>query len=425
MTIGLPPRYVAIAFWCLAAALLVPGGALGSVASVGAILLTLPLVPLAFAPGAWTAVRGQPAMPAFVAVFAILAAAFAITARDGGDLLYAANFIALPLAPIVFLAARQLPGTRTLLGIGALALLGTAVAVGWGLYQVLGISAQRAYALFAGGNLMPRVALVCGFLPLAGLFATQSRWRFALLLGPLLAIVALVLSGSRGALLAAPFAIAVAAVFILTHPAIRHPWRLLAMLAGGGLLAILALVVAGAVTGNISLNAIWLRFEGIAATIGQVLGAGRTDDGSTNQRLDMLTAAWRAFFDAPWLGHGWGNFAHAASPYMDLSSPIYGGVEDPYFMFHNDVANLGVAAGLAGVACWMALLLAPVMGNALLPRDGLSRERAYCLMLMSVTYIVFGLTDMTFGYDLTTTLYAYLTAIVLGAFREVPRQPRG
>ena len=31
---------------------------------------------------------------------------------------------------------------------------------------------------------------------------------------------------------------------------------------------------------------------------------------------------------------------------------------------------------------------------------------------------VFGLTDMTLGYDLPTTLYAFMTALVLGAFRE-------
>ena len=40
------------------------------------------------------------------------------------------------------------------------------------------------------------------------------------------------------------------------------------------------------------------------------------------------------------------------------------------------------------------------------------------LLLLSLSFLIFGLTDMTFGYDLPTTLHAVLTAIVLGAFRE-------
>jgi hypothetical protein len=48
--------------------------------------------------------------------------------------------------------------------------------------------------------------------------------------------------------------------------------------------------------------------------------------------------------------------------------------------------------------------------------------RLYCALVLSVSFFIFGLTDMTFGYDLPTTLHAFLTAIVLGAFRE-PEPP--
>jgi hypothetical protein len=44
--------------------------------------------------------------------------------------------------------------------------------------------------------------------------------------------------------------------------------------------------------------------------------------------------------------------------------------------------------------------------------------RLYCALILSTSLFIFGLTDMTLGYDLPTTLYAFLTGIVLGAFRE-------
>jgi hypothetical protein len=53
-----------------------------------------------------------------------------------------------------------------------------------------------------------------------------------------------------------------------------------------------------------------------------------------------------------------------------------------------------------------------------MPRDRFANLRLYCALILSASLFIFGLTDMTLGYDLPTTLHAFLTAIVLGAFRE-------
>ena len=52
------------------------------------------------------------------------------------------------------------------------------------------------------------------------------------------------------------------------------------------------------------------------------------------------------------------------------------------------------------------------------PRDGLFRARLYLCAMLGVSYFVFGLTDLTLGYDLPTTLYAFMTAIALATLRE-------
>jgi len=87
-------------------------------------------------------------------------------------------------------------------------------------------------------------------------------------------------------------------------------------------------------------------------------------------------------------------------------------------MYHNDFFNSAVAAGIVGIVAWLATMLAPIVGVLAMPRDRFAGTRLYCALLLSLSFFIFGLTDMTFGYDLPTTLHAFLTAIVLGAFRE-------
>jgi hypothetical protein len=79
---------------------------------------------------------------------------------------------------------------------------------------------------------------------------------------------------------------------------------------------------------------------------------------------------------------------------------------------------MAVAAGVVGIACWLAIIAAPLVGVLVMPRDRLHVLRLYCALILSTSLFIFGLTDMTLGYDLPTTLYAFLTALVLGAFRE-------
>ena len=208
------------------------GSLSGVVAAAAALIFAIPALRR---PGAWDDLRWQPAMIMFVAAFAVLTAIFAITARQPADMGFSLNFIGVLLAPVVYLMAREKPAddARDLLifclaGAGAAALL----AVG-GLAM---LSEARATGYFGGPNLFPRLAIPLGFVAMGGALLLPGRSRMIFYLGPIFALVAGLLSGSRGAVLAlAPLALlAIAAL------AIRRQTRRDLVVFGG--LAIVAVV---------------------------------------------------------------------------------------------------------------------------------------------------------------------------------------
>jgi O-antigen ligase len=162
-------------------------------------------------------------------------------------------------------------------------------------------------------------------------------------------------------------------------------------------------VIARAVTVAVALSP---RFIEISRLIEQTFAnPSAILDPATTQRIAMWHVGWHAFLRSPLIGFGWAHLSDAAKPYV-LS------------MYHNDFFNSAVAAGIVGIVAWLATMLAPIVGVLAMPRDRFAGTRLYCALLLSLSFFIFGLTDMTFGYDLPTTLHAFLTAIVLGAFRE-------
>ena len=378
---------------------------LGSIGSVLASIFAILLSPMAFMRGAWSSLRRQPAMLIFLAVFAALALCFALTARQPQNMAYAANFLSLPLAAVVYLAAlKGKDGKAAASTLAILCLAAALICALVALNDVLLLRYPRVFGFYMGPNLPARLALIFGFLGLAGMFLTRSPWRFAFYLGPLAGLVTTYFSGTRGAALALPPLALVFAAFLWADRRDRAQFWLLCGLA-------IASIAGLAIFSD--------RFAGVARIIGEVLSGGATTDTSSEQRLQMLAAAWQLFREAPLIGHGWANFAAVAFPYL-TEAAVWGGPNDPFFQFHNDLANFAVAAGSVGILCLIALLLAPIAGVLATPRDGLFRLRLYCCLQLSAGYFVFGLTDFTFGYDLPTTLYAFLTAILLGACREAP-----
>ncbi len=377
----------------------------GSLSSIVAMVLALLLVPvMVVRPSPWAEVPRQPALVIFLGVFVVLAAAFALTAREPADMRFLANFLALPLSVAIYLRARASAGSEAAFAILVLCLAGAGLGAVIGVFDVLVLHLDRAQGFFGGPNLMPRAAIMLGFATPALLFLGRPKLAWLGYLGPLLAMVATLLSVSRGAALALPALALVLLVFLALR---RDTRRHLPVLVGLVAIAGIAMIVLA--------PAAWERLLSALSTIHQVIDAGDTSDFSTGERLSYYRVGWEAFLASPWIGHGWANLGSAAAM---IDPANFGAQAGTMFMYHNDALNFAVAAGVVGVAAWIALLVAPILGTLGVPRDGLSLARLYIVTTLSIGAFVFGLTDMTIGYDLTTTLYVFLTAIVLGAFRE-------
>jgi len=350
------------------------------------------VAPLAIVPANWTTLRQQPAMLIFLAAFLSLAICFQATAEEPGDVVLAVNFLGLLVAPVAYLLARRRPGVRIILILAGLFALGALVGAMTGLYDVFITHKDRATGWAQGGNLLARSVVPLGFMALAGIFATTSRWRWLCLLGLGAALYALYLTGTRGVFVAVPLLGLVFVWALLRELRAPRLWYV-----AGAVLLVLAVAAVGVVSP---------RFLGIGSVLEQVtLNASNVTDVATSQRLYMWEAGWHTFWKSPLIGFGFANFTEASKPY---------GI----YMFHNDFFNMAVGAGIVGIFCWLAIIAAPVVGVLVMPRDRFANLRLYCALILSVSLFVFGLTDMTLGYDLPTTLYAFMTALVLGAFRD-------
>lgn len=392
--------------WGVLVVALVLSPTLGSASSVFALALMLMLLPVAGRPTALADVLQAPAQVMFLGVIVVLTAAYAITAREATDVLFFANFLALPLSVLVYLIALERKGRATALIILRLCTMGALVGLGFALYDVFVRGWPRAVGLIGNSNLMPRIALPLGFVALAGVFVDTGWRRWLYTLAPVAAIATTVLCGSRGAFLAIPAMMLISAIFLWQD----RTTRLFVIVSG-------LLSAAGITAGAIYLGpSVFARFGSIVEVVMDVLGSGNAGaDSPTAQRLVMYQTGLQAFQQSPWLGWGWANLGNIAA---ELNPAVFSQEAGTAFMYHNDAVNFGVAAGVVGLACLVTILLAPVVGALMSPRDGWFRIRLYGCLILSIGFTIFGLTDSTLGYDAPTTLYAFLTAMLLGAMRE-------
>jgi O-antigen ligase len=143
-------------------------------------------------------------------------------------------------------------------------------------------------------------------------------------------------------------------------------------------------------------------------------GAAVTDE-STRERLVLWQAGWSSFQQSPWLGHGWANIMSSVQPFLPADDAA---LATTLPQLHNDVLNFAVGAGIVGVACYFAIISAPLVGAWLSPRDRLRTFRLYGATVLTIVYIGGGLTDLMFGFEFHTFLFIMLTAILLGYCRE-------
>lgn len=378
--------------WFGAVALFVLSPAIGSIGSIIGVVVAVLLTPLAFRRQGWHDIQRQPAILIFLAAFVSILICYQATAQHPTDVLLVVSFLALPLSPVVYLLARRGSGPSAIVTGTRLFAFSAVAAVLMGALNVFVEHKERAIGIAQGGNLMARSVILLGFMGMAGVLVARRRDWWIYIGGLALSLVALYLTQTRGVFIAVPVLGAILVWAIMRQMRAPRLWY-----AAGALLVIACV---GAVAAFSS------RFLGLGELFEQLAtNASSVTDVATNQRLYMWNAGIHTFLKFPLIGFGWANFTQASLPY---------GI----YFFHNDFLDMAVAAGIVGIVCWLAIIAAPIIGVFAMPRDRLHMVRLYCALILSTSLFIFGLTDMTLGYDLPTTLHAFLTAIVLGAFRE-------
>jgi len=400
-------RLPAISLWALLLLALVISPVLGLLTPYAALLVILPLFVVTLikrdAIAAYASYDARVLLGAFV-LFAIICA---ITADEPKDVLRAFNFTMFLAygAVALFLSRQQVKSPAEL--VAQLAGIGVVL----GLIEVIASLAVMHLDRPQGINLGPIVLAnglsALGFISLGGIFVRRDRLAWLYLIPPVLAIIATALTGSRGPLLAVPVA-AVAAAFFLWHDRFRHSLRA-TLIGATGLVVVLSGGIFAALHG---------RAGSILTIVGAVAEGSAVVDEQARQRLVLYRAGWQSFTQSPWIGHGWGHIMSSVKPFLADS--------DQWLLtwlpqLHNDVLNFAVASGVVGVGAYLLVVTAPIVGAILSPHDSLRTFRLYGATVLTIVYIGGGLTDLMFGFEFHTYLFAMLTAILLHFCREAAK----
>jgi O-antigen ligase len=277
-----------------------------------------------------------------------------------------------------------------------LALTGALASMGGGLFERYVLEVPRAGM---GNNPIHFAGLtvILSYVALIGLVTSRSPWRFAYLLAPAASLVVVMITGTRGALLAW------IALGALSLPMLllwlwrdRGFWLVLGLLA-----SVLALAYANFGGGG--------RAAILFANIEAVLSGGDLLRGD-QIRITLYQTAWDLFLASPIVGHGFGQLMEVVN--LRLEAMGVSALEH----FHSDLADFAVMAGGLGVAAYGLILLSPLL--VIFQR----REKGVVVgaILLVASYILLGLTNAMFGLLPQTVLYA----LVLGYLMALGQQRR-
>ena len=338
---------------------------------------------------------------ALLGIFILFAIICAVTADSVADTLRAFNFTMFLAYGTIALFFQRRSTHSAAERVAQLAAIGVVV----GAIEIT-VSAAfehlgRPTAVNLGPIVLSNTLLALGFVSLGGVLVRRDRLSWLYLLPPLIAIVATAITGSRGPLIAVPFAVVAAAVFIWYA---RFGRSVRAAIIGAiGLIIVLGIALMG-------------LLQGRANSLLGIIGSGGTVvDESTRQRLVLYRAGWKSFLQSPWIGHGWGNIISSIKPFLagsDMSLTTW------LPQLHNDALNFAVASGVVGVAAYLVVISTPIVGALLSPRDSLRTFRLYAAAVLTFVYIGGGLTDLMFGFEFHTFLFTMLTAIILHFCRD-------
>lgn len=312
--------------------------------------------------------------------------------RSEMDLLPLAAFAPLLLAPGIAALLRRSPEWLSPYAFAMACLVGAVAASLVGLAEYAEVEGARAGAgnnpIHYGG-----IATMLGFMALTGTVAGRAPLRLLFLLGPAAALVAVLLSGSRGPLMAW-VALAVVSAPLVLWWSRRDPW-LLGVFALGAVSAVAVLLHS---TENRAIEALG-RF--VAALTSGEMGT------SDVARSAMYHSAWQAFIDSPLVGQGYGQimpFAQALHPEVPVLAQL-----DNY---HSDIANFAAMSGIPGLLAYGFVILSPLVLLFSAPARA-NRGLVLGSLMLVVGYGALGLTNAMFGLLPQTMLFVLMLGYLM------------
>ncbi len=384
----------------LGAILLTPT-AFGNLSAYVALIAALVAAPVLLDANGRNAALANPGLRAFFLAFVLITIALAVSSQTISDMGALGDFVVLLLACVVFVLFHGMGAWLTPPRVAGVALAGSALSMAISVYQVAILGDGRSTGLVSSAIFMGNVGVWLGFIAFCGIWLTSSRWRWLFLLGPVFALLASVLSGTRGSLVAlAGIVLALGMAFILTQS--RN--RLLATLTIAGGLAAAAI--------GVLLVGTQLGLTTRLGYIGELFTTGETVDASITYRLQYYQAGLSAFAEAPIFGHGWWRRFSAAMPYMS-EELIAQGSGASYAHLHNEMLNFATAMGVVGVLAYLLIATAPLFGLRAYFSDPRTFGLAAMGLVLSVGMLIMGLFDAMLIFEMPKAVFCFTTAIVL------------
>ncbi|WCM93424.1 O-antigen ligase family protein [Acidovorax sp. NCPPB 2350] len=267
------------------------------------------------------------------------------------------------------------------------------------------------------------ISLLLALMASVALVALWERWkpwqRAAWIAAVLLGVEGALLSESRGSWVVLPIALPVC-VWLQARCGRRR-----VALAGA------ALVIAGAgVLMALKADEVRTRVTKAQEEVTQFEASGEAEN-SVGQRLAHWKLAWQMGMDRPLLG--WGRYGYE----VEKRRRVEAGLAHPYLLnfthAHNEVLDIFAKRGLMGVGVLLLFygvplaLFWPTRRRVGCAAAGPADSEALCLRMMGVlvplSYMGFGVTQVFLGHNSGTMFYLFMNMVLLAILQGRERRP--
>jgi len=277
---------------------------------------------------------------------------------------------------------------------------------------IVGVISMVGFVLASGGgrfsgmynpNTFGDLAVMMLFFSISNIAKEKTQAYIFSLVAVIFGVSAVVLSASRGSILSL---VVLLILYILlmyksSHTQHRRVW----------ITVLVATVVLGVNIFGLSGTA--NRLFSIKTEVNKWEHTGDSKS-SAGARLEMYSAGWKAFLNAPLIGYGYHNCGAAASRYANQDPSVQKDFEGRWHL-HNEFLTTTVNAGLLGLVSLLALYLIPLF---IFVKKLTSNPYSRMGVILISGYILLGVTHTLFGYEYETAFFVVMLAWILSRVKS-------